>query len=236
MRPALGVVSLGIVSGPITVDASRGNIFTMTAVADTTIAVKSVRAGAPCVVIVTCGNEGATVTWNGAGGQTVTGFTTASEVQGTQSAFVLWGTANDMSTVYATTNPIGGGGSVTSEWETLTVKGSVLERTEPVVHAGAGLITIDFALSDFHIVGPLVNDVTLTFDNVRDGHDYALQVLQASSGESSFTVSYEPIVPIVGDMLGLGNDAPDVIGSSMIRLYKATGTTLWIVGGDNFNV
>lgn len=238
MRAPLGVVALGNVSGLQVVDASRGSLFSLTINGATTISLRNVRAGVPCVILVTqSGDGGHALAWNGAGGQSVSGFTTVSPTAGSTSAFVLWGSANDMSAVVSVSNPSsGGGGPVTSVWEMMTITGDVISKTEPIALAGAGGITADLSLSDCFTVGPLVNNVQLTFTNKRAGHLYTFKFLQSDFGEVTRTVNGWPSgAPIVGNLQGLTNDVIAEIGGVSVREYWCDGTNMYIVGGDDFS-
>ena len=239
MQPAQGVVDRGDVSGAVTLDASAGAVFKLTLVGNTTLTVKNVRAGGPCVVLVTQDGVGSrTLAWNGAGGQTVSGFTTVVTTAGATSAFVLWGTANDLSSVYATTNPSSGGGAVSSIWENLGVSGgTTLFQRPPMQMPGAGPIVLDCSAatgSANFIVGPLVANVTLTFTGLQAGHTYKVTIFQATAGEVGFSVtSYSP-TPVTGTYCP-PNSIPNDINSVAIRVYYSTnGSDLYIIGGNDF--
>ena len=237
MASPRGLVAKGNVSGAVTLDAAQGSVFTATLIGNVTIAVKNVTiTGGPVLVLLTQDETGSrTVSWAGAGGQSVSGFTTVSSTAGSTSSFLLWSTNNDNTTLQSVANPSSSGGSVSSSWEQLLVTGSVLSKTTPKDLAGAGALSIDVSVVDTFSVGPLVNNATLAVSGIRAGHTYVGTYYQAVAGEAAFTLTITP-TPLVGDLQGLTNVVNPVIGGSSVRqYYSPDGTNLYIVGGDDFS-
>lgn len=240
MKDPRGIVDLGSISGAQIIDAARGSVFVGTLVGNVIATLKSVAAGRPPVTVVFTqdGVGGRTVAWNGVGGQTVGGFTTVNSAAGSSSSFSLVASTQSSSAVTSVSNPStsGGGGSVTSTWEKLSVFGSNLFQSTPSSQPGTGPITLDCSSTADFTVGPLSNNVQVTFTNLQAGHTYTVTYYQATSGEAAFNVTAYTPTPKMGTVYGLTNTIAGAINGVSVRVYYSdTGSDLRIIGGEDFD-